>query len=427
MHHDLDGAATDLEATAVEHEAGHAGLVGEAEAAHELQSTGAAVGQARSTVALQHSGVVVNRDAVVQLPAGTIQEVTGVGELDLHLNDVLLHQLEGLDALAELLTIVNPSASILHSSLSLAEQLCQKHAALPLEVLHQLIEALALDAEQLVLVNDDVVEMDHGEGHDLHADLVQRLDGDALGIGGNQVHGHVLVLASRILVLAHDDEAASGLTRGNPGLGAVDVDLAILALGGGSGHALVVRAGAGLGDGQAVRRVAVLLVVVDSVLDLLGVAELAHVEHDQQVGSHGDVAAAVVQLLDDHRHRLMIDRLSTVLLGQAIQTPALVNPGLSDLGGDTTVLVTGSDCLLGEVLLAPLTNAALDLKLFRGVAVIHFSSLRKLTGNYLPTFIQNTCVSEPKVMKWAPPKRLHGTPRYCDSRRLRLRASREKL
>ena len=197
VHHDLDGAATDLEAAAVEHEAGDAGLVGEAEAAHELQGAGAAVGERRGAVALQHGGVVVHRDAVVHLPAGAVQEVAGVGELDLHLDDVLLHELEGLDALAELLTLVNPSAGVVHGGLGLAEQLRQKHAALPLEVLHELQEALALDAEQSGLVNHDVVEDDLGEGHDLHADLVQRLDGDALGVGGHQVHGHLLVLGER--------------------------------------------------------------------------------------------------------------------------------------------------------------------------------------------------------------------------------------
>ena len=78
-----------------------------------------------------------------------------------------------------------------------------------------------------------------------------------------------LFSARGVLVLAHHDEAVGVLAGGHPGLRAVDVDLAIGVLGGGGGHPLVGGAGLGLGDGQAVRRVAVLLVVVDGVLDLL--------------------------------------------------------------------------------------------------------------------------------------------------------------
>ena len=103
-----------------------------------------------------------------------------------------------------------------------------------------------------------------------------------------------------------------------------------------------------------------------------GSAELDHVEHDEQVGSHGDVAAAVVQLFDDHGHGLMVDGLSTVLLGQAVHSPTVVDPRLGDLGGDAAVLIAGGDGLLGQVLLAPLADAALDLELLLGIAEIHF-------------------------------------------------------
>ena len=375
MHHDLHRAAADLEAAAVQHEAGHAGLVGEAEAAHELQRARAAVGERRSAVALEHGGVVVHRDAVVHLPAGAIQEVTRVRELDLHLDDVLLHELVGLDALAELHALVGPGARVLHGGLRLAEQLGQKHAALPLEVLHELVEALALDAQEVGLVDDHVVEVDHREGHDLHADLVERLDGDARRVRRHQVHGHVLVLARRILVLAHHDEAVNVLALGHPGLHAVDVHLAVARAGGQALHALVVRARFGLGDGQAVRRVAVLLVVVHRELDLLRRAEFAHVEHDEQVGSHGDVAAGMVELFDDHGHRLMVDGLSTVFLGQAVHAPTRIDPRLRHFGSDAAVLVAGRDDLLRQVLLGPLADALLDAELFLGVCEIHASSL----------------------------------------------------
>ena len=68
----------------------------------------------------------------------------------------------------------------------------------------------------------------------------------------------------------------------------------------------------------------------------------------------------------------MVDGLSTVLLGQAVHSPTVVDPRLGDLGGDTAVLIAGGDGLLGQVLLAPLADAALDLELLLGIAEIHF-------------------------------------------------------
>ena len=68
----------------------------------------------------------------------------------------------------------------------------------------------------------------------------------------------------------------------------------------------------------------------------------------------------------------MIDGLSAVLLGQAVHSPTVVNPSLGHLGCDAAVLVAGSDNLLGQVLLAPLADAALDLELLLGIAEIHF-------------------------------------------------------
>ena len=160
------------------------------------------------------------------------------------------------------------------------------------------------------------------------------------------------------------------LCKGNPGLGAVDLNVTVTKLLSGSGHVDVCRTCFRLGNCEAVRRIAILIVEVYRVLDLLFGTELANVKHDQQVWSHRDVTTDVAKLFDSNSHGDVIARGSAVLSRNTELTKAFVYPRLSDSRVDAAVLVSLGDLLLRKMLFTPFTDVLTKQLLLIRVAII---------------------------------------------------------
>ena len=188
--------------------------------------------------------------AVLLLPCAAKQHVVHVVALDLHVAQLLLDNLEVADVLAELLAGACVCKGVVvcahcHTDIGDAGE-----QSLGLEVLHQLVEALALNADEVGFVELDMVKINFAGGHAVAADLVEDGDLDAGCVQRNEVPGHILV---RVLVFVLTGDAHHVRCNGSTveGLVTVNVHLAVF-VGGLGGHAAVVGTGLRLGEAESV-------------------------------------------------------------------------------------------------------------------------------------------------------------------------------
>ena len=233
--------------------------------------------------------------AVVHLPQALVEHVARVLQGNLHLGQLQLDELVVRDRLAERRALAHVGGRVVHSRLGHADALGHDQAALGLEVLHQVEEALAGLPDAHVLREDDAVEVHLAEGRHLLADLVQGRRAQARGVLGDDPHGHGLVLAGGVLVLGDDQHVGEDLALGDPRLLAVEEVGAVLLLPRHAGHRLVVGACAGLGEAEGEDRLARLQVVLHGVGDLLGRrAEVDEVAHREGVVEGAERRAGMV-------------------------------------------------------------------------------------------------------------------------------------
>ena len=93
---------------------------------------------------------------------------------------MLLDELVLADGLAELDALGGVAHRVLEGALGRAERLGACDEALHLEVHHSLHEAVALDAHEVLLLQLHVLHVQLAGVAHVPADLLQRLDGDAL-------------------------------------------------------------------------------------------------------------------------------------------------------------------------------------------------------------------------------------------------------
>ncbi|KAH6608409.1 Protein kinase C-like protein [Trichoderma cornu-damae] len=330
-------------------------LAHEAHAAHPLDAEAADAAGDLGGVELGHGGVLDEVLAGLLLAGGVVDQGAGGGDLGVGLGELVLHALELADEGAELLAVV---PGVLDGVFPGAEREAghlggDADAAL-VEDADGVLVALAALAEDVVLGDDDVVEVEDAGAAGADAELLLLLgDGEALGALVDDEGGDALVALGRVEV--GEDEEDAGLDRVcDPHLGAVD-DEAVGGLGGARGHGEGVGAGDGLGEaeggdgvGGEAREVRS-LDVLGSPLEDGGVAErVVDVAQDADAGvgarellngddGRGEVHAGAAVLLGDlDAHEALLEEL---LHNGRVHGLGLVH--LAGLGQDDVVCESG--------------------------------------------------------------------------------------
>ena len=110
-------------------------------------------------VALEEGGVDGDRFPVILFPGGLVEHVLHVLDLDLHVDQLLLDELERPDRSPELFPLAGVAQGLLVGAAGHAHVCRADGEALDLEVLHELVEALALLAHKVALVAFDVLQV----------------------------------------------------------------------------------------------------------------------------------------------------------------------------------------------------------------------------------------------------------------------------
>ena len=251
VYHDFLRAGVDPGAALVTPETCDAAVVGVADTAHDLHRVVDDLEACLAGVSLEQGCVNAELLAVLLLPCAAEQHVVHVVALDLHVAQLLLDDLELADRLAELLAGGRICQSVVVCAHCHADVGNAGEKSLGLEVLHELVEALALGADECGLFKLDVVEVNFAGGHAVAADLIKDGDLDAGGIQRNEVPGHVLVRILVFILAGNAHHVRCNGCAGIEGLVAVDVYLAVN-VGRSGGHAAVVGTGLRLGEAESV-------------------------------------------------------------------------------------------------------------------------------------------------------------------------------
>ena len=216
VNHDFFGTCVDTGAALVTPQACDTAVVGVADAAHDLHCVVDDLKCGLAGVALEQGSVNAELLTVLLLPCAAKQHVVHVVALDLHVAQLLLDNLEVTDVLAELLAGACVCKGVVvcahcHTDIGDAGE-----QSLGLEVLHQLVEALALNADEVGFVELDMVKINFAGGHAVAADLVEDGDLDAGCVQRNEVPRHILV---RVLVFVLTGDAHHVLILGESGTG----------------------------------------------------------------------------------------------------------------------------------------------------------------------------------------------------------------
>ena len=197
--------------------------------AHDLHSVVYDLERSICAEVLAHCGFTCVEVATVHvsLPCGFVKHVLHGVELDRHFSDLELVELEATDGLAECLTGVSMLECILVSTDCRTVVASAYQPTLKVEVTDTAVEAVAFLAEDVRLFELNVVEVNLAAAVHAKAELVQRAK---LNTGLSHVN-HELGEYGRIVgVLGHDYQPLNALGRGDEGLGAVQVDLAVATL-----------------------------------------------------------------------------------------------------------------------------------------------------------------------------------------------------
>src|SRR5665648_122443 len=188
VHHDLVRAATEAVTAQVTPEAGDPGLGVDADAAEDLHGFVGDLEGGHRHVSLAQRALTAQRDPLVDHPRGLVDEVAHVLELDRHVGQLELDQLERADRLAELHPLRRVGCRVVERALGKAEAGGRDDQALEVEVAHQLPEAVAPDTHEAGVGDCDVVKEDLARVVGVPDDLLERVGGDTGGVHRHQVH-----------------------------------------------------------------------------------------------------------------------------------------------------------------------------------------------------------------------------------------------
>ena len=285
------------------------------DAAHDLHGVIGHFEGGVGAVVLAHggSGRVEVAVVVVCVPGGLVQHVLHVRQLDAHIGDLDLVELEAADGLPEGDAAVRVRHSILEGADGGAVVAGAHEPALEVEVGHAAHEAVALFAEDVLLLKLHVVHVDLAAAVHAQAQLGQRGQLHArLGHIEEELGEHGRVVG----VLRHDDEVLHTGRGGDEGLGAVEVDLAVLALVGG-GQRAHVGTGARLGAGRVPDLLAGAQRAHDGLDLLFGALADDGLEAGQLVQHVGGGAVLAQDLVHGHqRHAGLLQAQAAVALGE---------------------------------------------------------------------------------------------------------------
>ena len=316
-----------------------------ADATHDLHGVVDDLEGGLPGIALDERGVDLDGLAVHLLPCGLVQHVLHVLDLDLHIDDLFLDQLKRPDGLAELLAHPRILHGLVVGATGHAHVGGADGQALDLEVLHQLVEALALDADDIGLFALDVVEVDFVGAAHVVADLVELLDGDARAVHREQVHAEVFIGVLVDAAAADAEHERSAVGARVERLVAVDVHLAV-AFGRRRGHGGAIGARLGLGEPEREGLDALKRVIEDGLL-LLFVAEGQDVvDLGSEVDPDKRRVAEGMGLFGNHDLGEDIGGSASELLGNAERREARFDERVDGLLGVFVVLVAFLEVVL---------------------------------------------------------------------------------
>ena len=214
-------------------------VAGDADAGQDLQSAVHDVERGLGAVVLGHRAVAAREQAIVVLPGDLVEHVAHVGQAHLHLSELQLDELVAGDRLTSLDTLVGVLGGVFERAVGGAVVGQGDEEALKVEVGHTAAEAVALGAEEVLLLKFDIVEVDVAARVHAQAELAEGLLGDA-----RQAHvDEPLGVGVHVVGVAGHDDQVGGVQRGrDEGLVSVEVDLAVLA-GVGGAHVIPRRSG----------------------------------------------------------------------------------------------------------------------------------------------------------------------------------------
>ena len=321
---------------------------------------------------LQHSDVSIDGLTLIELPEAVVQPMTGLLKHDFVLLDEPLNTGVGDNRLTESDALLSVSDSIVLSSLSKAKTLSNNEAALELEVLHEQQPACTSLTNALRLFNNNVVEEYVNEGNGVLTKFGQMSGGYTLGLALNKPERHLVVLASRILVLADNDEVRNISTIGNPSLLTIQNIRTISLLLRGHGHAHVVGTSSRLGEAESSNGLTGLLVLFHDNCGLLRGAELSEVsasEHTSHERGHG--TGELIELLSHETQGYVVRRNATNLFGKAHEGEACVAICVLGLGANLMVFIHLTYGLIVEVAVCILLEGLNKKFLLVGESKIH--------------------------------------------------------
>ncbi|MNU32866.1 hypothetical protein D3C71_214190 [compost metagenome] len=289
----------------------------------------------------------------VEQTAGLVAHQAGRFHVDMGARDGELHALVLADRAAEHHAFLGVGRHLVHEPIAVADAFGGDQGAFGVQAVEDVLEALALFADQVFLGDFQIVEeefvglvVDHvGNGADRHAVLdgvVQvdqedrhafRLARDLVQRGGAGQQDHqVRVLHPRNPdLLAVDDVTVAALDRGGLDLGGVGA-------GGGFGHAHGLQAQFAGGDAR-------------QVLALLGFGAVAqqraHVVHLAVAGA--GIAAAAVDLFHDDRGFGQAQARAAIFLGNQRRQPARFRQGSDEVFGIAAFFVDLAEVFGGKL------------------------------------------------------------------------------
>src|ERR1035437_3930019 len=138
VNHDLVGAATEAVTAQVTPEAGDPGPGVDADATEDLHGVVGDLEGSHRRVALAQCALTAQRRALVHHPGRLVDEVADVLELDRHVRQLELDQLEGADRLAELHPLRCVAGSVVERALGETQAGGRDDEPLKLQVAYEL-------------------------------------------------------------------------------------------------------------------------------------------------------------------------------------------------------------------------------------------------------------------------------------------------
>ncbi|MCY1331083.1 hypothetical protein D9M69_167340 [compost metagenome] len=289
---------------------------------------------------LGHRGGRRIQRAVEEQLDAAVEEHAADLHLGLQLGELVAGGLELQQLLAERLALVAVAHGPVQRGLGQGGGADGDLQALPGQLLHQVGEALAFRAEQVLRRHADVVEEQLAGVLGLHADLLQALALAEAGHRGVHQEQADAAGAGRRIGLGHDYHHVAVHAVGDEGLGAVQHVMVAVAHGTGA-HALQVGAGARLGHGDGADQLAAgharqvgLLQVLAAVVQDVGRDDLRMQGQAEQVGRAG--AGELFQ----HDHAVALVRAQPAVFLRHAEAEEAALPGLGpDLAIDEALFL----------------------------------------------------------------------------------------